>query len=133
DERVASALVEVLAVHPDAADAFPGLLAAVVPHLYTCHVTVRQMIPSRNALLQRVLQHLPFDGEAQQRVLKRLHLVDLAECDCALGKIGANAAVIHDCDVGTARGALRVRDEPSQTVLVTLTLERDLEPRDDPL
>src|SRR6266487_4043289 len=133
DERVGSAFVEVLAVHPDAADAFPGLLAAVVPHFHTCHVTVRQMIPSRNALLQGLLQHLTFDGEAQQGVLERLHLIDLAECYGALGKIGANAAVIHDRHVRAAGGALRVRDEPPETVFVTFTLERDLEPRDDPL
>ena len=65
--------------------------------------------------------------------MERLHLIDLAPRDCALGQVGADATVVHDGHVGAAGGALRIRNEPAEAVLVADPLQRELEPRDRPL
>src|SRR5712664_1280260 len=58
DQRIGTVLVEAFAVvESNPADAFPGRLTAVKPHLDAGDVTVRKMIPaplapSRHALLQ---------------------------------------------------------------------------------
>ena len=80
------------------------------------------MIASRDAVLQRIEQHGAGHGETLQPVLERLHLVDVAPRYHAFRQIGANAAVVHDGDVGAAGGALRIGDEPAESVFVAFLL-----------
>src|SRR5205823_8864312 len=58
---------------------------------------------------------------------------DLPPRDYALGEIGTNAAVVHDRHIGPAGSTLRVGNQASQTIFVTLTLQWHLDPRHHPL
>ena len=91
------------------------------------------MISPRDTLLQRRLQNRTLDREPDQSVSERLDPIDLTKDDRALGKVGPNAAVVHDRHVRAARGTLRVCNETPQPILVTHPRERHFETGDHAL
>ena len=65
-QRVGAALVDALAVsEPRARDALIRCFARVVPDLHAGDVTIRQVIATSDAMLERVEQHVAFDRELE--------------------------------------------------------------------